>query len=311
MSHASPSASSTESKLDPSIGKETAPNELDAAAALRELSDFFARGPIFVLTGAGVSTDSGIPAYRDERGEWQRPQRPVEYRRFMDFEATRRRYWARSMLGWPSFDRAQPNSAHRALAQLERAGWLSLLVTQNVDGLHQRAGSQRVVDLHGRLDHVICMQCRVRTSREALQHRLIEDNPLFSNASSRVAPDGDADLADADYDQFRLAHCQACSGVLKPDVVFFGENVPQERVERAMQALERSAGVLIVGSSLMVYSGYRFAKRALKLDIPVAILNRGRTRADEFATLRVPHGAGEILTALVAQGLVPRKAERD
>lgn len=251
------------------------------------LRQFIERHPrLFVLTGAGCSTDSGIPDYRDAAGDWKRAQ-PVTLQAFMGDPATRRRYWARSLIGWTHFRRAQPNGAHHALAALEQQGRLELLVTQNVDRLHQRAGSRRVVDLHGRLDVVRCMECWHLLDREAFQHELLARNPQWARLGARTAPDGDADLDGLDFNTFDVPSCPRCAGVVKPDVVFFGEGVPKERVETALRHLERADAMLVVGSSLMVYSGYRFARAAADAGKPIAALNLGRTRADDLLTLKV------------------------
>jgi NAD-dependent SIR2 family protein deacetylase len=277
----------------------TAPAIATLAAGPRELQDFIERHDrIFVLTGAGCSTNSGIPDYRDADGRWKRAQ-PVTYQAFMGELATRRRYWARSLVGWPRFLAAQPNGVHRALAALEDRDRISLLLTQNVDRLHQAAGSREVVDLHGRLDVVRCMDCERRTPREDFQHELIARNPGWLELEAGIAPDGDADL-EADFDAFDIPVCSHCGGVLKPDVVYFGENVPRERVQAAQHALERSDAMLVVGSSLMVYSGFRFAQWAHKAGKPVAALNRGRTRADDLLALKVEHDCADTLSFLHA-----------
>lgn len=258
-----------------------------AFADFNALGEFVERHPrLFVLTGAGCSTDSGIPDYRDAEGAWKR-RRPVMFRDFMSDSLTRKRYWARSLIGWRHFRRAAPNPAHRALARLERDGRVELLVTQNVDRLHQAAGSGEVLDLHGRVDRVRCMACEDRTSREEVQLELLARNPDWHDLDARTAPDGDADLDDVDFSTFTVPDCARCGGMLKPDVVFFGESVPRDRVERAMQALERAAAMLVVGSSLMVYSGYRFALAAAELSKPIAAVTLGRTRADDLLTLKV------------------------
>lgn len=264
------------------------------APGIAKLRELLSTGKVFVLTGAGVSTDSGIPDYRDERGTWK-GREPIQFRDFVASDAVRRRYWARSMLGFPLMDRATPNAAHHALANLEARGTLSLLVTQNVDGLHHRAGSNRVVDLHGRIDQVRCLGCGALTERAALQSELLSRNPDFVHASMVVKPDGDAELSDVDYQRFEIVACSACGGILKPHVVFFGENVPAERVQRAMAALEQAKSMLIAGTSLMVYSGFRFVRAAARLGMPIAIVNRGVTRADELALLKIHGNIGEVL----------------
>lgn len=249
---------------------------------------------LFVLTGAGVSTDSGIPDYRGREGEWKRAP-PVTLQAFMHDHATRQRYWARSLIGWPHFSRAQPNPAHRALAQLEHRGQIKLLVTQNVDRLHQHAGSERVVDLHGRLDEVRCMECDWRAPRDAFQLQLTERNPAWQHLDATIAPDGDADLDGQDFARFDVPACPRCGGIVKPDVVFFGEGVPRERVEAATQALHAADAVLVVGSSLMVYSGYRFVQAAAKVGKPVAAVTLGRTRADALLSLKVDARCSDAL----------------
>ncbi|QQS53373.1 MAG: NAD-dependent protein deacetylase [Candidatus Competibacteraceae bacterium] len=269
------------------------PNSPDA------LADFVERHPrLFVLTGAGCSTDSGIPDYRDHNGDWKRRQ-PVSYQEFVASERTRQRYWARSLLGWPTFARARPNATHTALAQLEAAGFVHQLVTQNVDGLHQQAGSRRVIDLHGRLDAVVCLACGTRGSRAAMQSALERDNPTFAVLAAVTGPDGDADLEEADFGGFRVPGCARCGGVLKPAVVFFGETVPKPRVERACQRLADADALLVVGSSLMVFSGYRFCKLAAARGQPVAALNLGRTRADGELALKLERNCEMVLTDLL------------
>jgi NAD-dependent SIR2 family protein deacetylase len=258
------------------------------SADANPLREFVARhSNLFVLTGAGCSTDSGIPDYRDENGDWKRVARPVMFQAFMGDIHTRRRYWARSLIGWRRFGHAEPNDAHRALAHLERQGRTEMLVTQNVDGLHQAAGSARVIDLHGRLDQVRCMGCERRSPRGELQKRLLDLNPSWIALDAKVAPDGDADLEGLDFSGFEIPACEHCGGILKPDVVFFGESVPRERVTDAMQAVERADAMIVVGSSLMVYSGYRFAQAAANGGKPIAAVNLGRTRADELLALKV------------------------
>jgi NAD-dependent SIR2 family protein deacetylase len=267
------------------------------SAAMAELARRLEAGGVLVLSGAGVSTDSGIPDYRDEHGAWK-GQAPVQFRDFVGSEAIRRRYWARSMLGFPWISQAEPNRAHRALRALEQRGLLELLVTQNVDGLHRRAGSERVIDLHGRLDLVKCLGCGALTSRAALQSELEARNPEFVRVAATVKPDGDAELEAVNYEHFALVACGSCGGMLKPDVVFFGENVPPARVLEAMSALERARLLLIIGSSLMVYSGYRFARAASRLGLPIAIVNRGKTRADDAAALKISGNISDVLGAL-------------
>ena len=269
--------------------------------AVDRLHDFLDRAPrLLVLTGAGVSTECGIPDYRDRAGQWKRRE-PIRIQSFMGDEHARRRYWARSLVGWRNIARARPGPAHHALAALEQAGRLSLLVTQNVDGLHRAAGSRDVVDLHGRLDTVECTACGERADRAGHQARLARLNPRWTGLDAGDAPDGDADLDDADFSSFRLPACTACGGILKPSVVFFGENVPRPWVERSMAALAESDALLVAGSSLMVYSGYRFVRAARRLGRPVAILNLGVTRGDDDADLKLEAPCGETLAALAAR----------
>ncbi|MDV2080820.1 NAD-dependent protein deacetylase [Marinobacter xestospongiae] len=267
-----------------------------AALASRALAEFLAHYPrLFVLTGAGISTGSGIPDYRDHNGQWKR-RPPVQHQAFMTDAAVRQRYWARSLVGWPVIRNARPNAAHQALVALDGQWGFTTLVTQNVDRLHQRAGSQRVVDLHGRADEVVCMGCEWRGSRDQV-HRWCEDlNPAFAGLSAAPAPDGDADLEVA-TGHFEVADCPCCGGILKPDVVFFGDFVPGERVATALDTLRQSAGLLVIGSSLMVYSGFRFCRYASEWGKPIATLNLGRTRADELAALS--------LRAPIAETLIP------
>jgi NAD-dependent SIR2 family protein deacetylase len=264
-------------------------------ASADSLVEFVERHPrLFVLTGAGCSTDSGIPDYRDAAGEWKR-RPPITYQLFAGNERARKRYWARSLIGFRHMRHARPNDAHHSLASLEQRGRIVQLVTQNVDGLHQSAGSQNVIDLHGRIDTVRCLGCEQRSSREQLQLELERRNPHFASLDAVEAPDGDADLDDASFETFDLPACDVCGGLLKPDVVFFGEGVPGERVQRAMAAIERSDAMLVVGSSLMVYSGYRFVTAAAEAGTPIAAINLGRTRADELLTLKVSERCANAL----------------
>jgi NAD-dependent SIR2 family protein deacetylase len=251
-----------------------------------------------VLTGAGCSTESGIPDYRDDNGAWKRAQ-PVMLQAFLNDPQTRRRYWARSLVGWERFGHAAPNDAHRALAALERQGRVELLVTQNVDRLHQAAGSVNVVDLHGRLDHVRCMECGRISAREQLQERLLLGNPYWLALEARMAPDGDADLDGVDFSTFHVPPCLHCAGILKPHVVFFGESVPADRVGAAMRGVQRADAMLVVGSSLMIYSGYRFAQAAAQAGKPIAAVNLGRTRADDLLALKVTRPCSSALGFLL------------
>jgi NAD-dependent SIR2 family protein deacetylase len=241
---------------------------------------------LFVLTGAGCSTNSGIPDYRDRHGNWKRT-RPVNFQPFMTEQRTRQRYWARSLIGWRRFGQARPNDAHRALARLEADGRCDMLVTQNVDRLHQSAGHREVIDLHGRLDLVRCMGCGAKTPRDEFQLALGRANAEWLALDAADAPDGDADLEHAEFSSFDVPACEACGGILKPDVVFFGENVPRDVVATAKGHLEQADAMLIVGSSLMVYSGFRFVQMAVRRQIPIAAVNLGHTRADDLLALKV------------------------
>ncbi len=270
-------------------------------AALDALQDFVERHPrLFVLTGAGISTDSGIPGYRDDNGAWKRSP-PITLQEFLGSESWRRRYWARSMIGWPTVGLAQPNGAHRALAQLDAAGRVGALVTQNVDGLHQRAGSRDVIELHGSIGHVHCLDCGAQYTRASLQPQLVARNPAVAGALAEPAADGDAHLDFDGANAFDIPACEACGGMLKPSVVFFGENVPRERVAAASAALDAADAVLVVGSSLMVYSGYRFCAWAQQRGKPVAAINLGKTRADPLLALKVAAPCAATLEALVAR----------
>jgi NAD-dependent SIR2 family protein deacetylase len=273
------------------------------------LSDFIARSKrLVVLTGAGCSTESGIPDYRSPGGAWSR-HKPIQYNAFVRSAEVRRFYWARSFRGWPRFERARPNAAHRALAELESRGRVHQLITQNVDDLHQEAGSRAVVQLHGRNRVVVCLDCRAETPRAEMQERLAQLNAqwLASAVWERLeaddadfAPDGDAELAEAIVGGFQVPPCRRCDGPLKPAVVFFGESVPADKVSHAMNRLDEADALLVAGSSLTVWSGYRFVKRAADRGLPIAIVNIGPTRADDLATLKIERKCGEVLAGVVA-----------
>ncbi|HET7328908.1 MAG TPA: NAD-dependent protein deacetylase [Nocardioidaceae bacterium] len=249
---------------------------------------------LLLLSGAGISTDSGIPDYR---GPDSPPRTPMTIAQFRSGLPARRRYWARSHVGWQRMGQARPNAGHRALARLERAGGSVALITQNVDGLHTAAGSRSVIDLHGRISDVRCLDCGDVTARAELHDRLDRLNPRFGDASpAQTAPDGDADIDGVDG--FNVADCARCGGVLKPDVVFFGENVAKPLVEHCFALVERSDAVLVAGSSLTVLSGFRFVRQAHRLGLPIVIVNRGGTRADDLATVHLHAGCSETLTAL-------------
>lgn len=250
---------------------------------------------VLMLTGAGISTDSGIPDYR---GPDAPPRRPMTISQFRSGPAARKRYWARSHIGWQAMRRALPNDGHRAVAELQRRGAVGDLITQNVDGLHREAGSQHLVELHGRIDQVRCLDCGTVSSRRRLEERLTALNPDFGpDRPVEVAPDGDAVIEDVD--DFVVAECEVCGGVLKPNVVFFGENVDPAVVEHCFGLVQRSDALLVAGSSLAVLSGFRFARRAHQLQLPLVIVNRGPTRADDLATVRLEAGCTESLVELV------------
>ena len=252
-------------------------------AAGEALAAFIRRYPkLWVITGAGVSTDSGIPDYRDADGQWKRPP-PVQHGDFMSSFAVRQRYWARALVGFKAMREAQVSGAHRALAKLEAMGHVELLVTQNVDRLHQRAGSKKVIDLHGRADVVACMACGYQMMRHAMHSEMARMNPAFAALDARHAPDGDADL-ETDFSTFNVLDCPRCKGILKPQVVYYGDVVPPARRLAAQAALQQADAVLAVGTSLMVYSGYRFCRDAHAMGLPVASLSLGVTRADGFLT---------------------------
>lgn len=271
---------------------------MKAALELREFLDRHRR--IAVLTGAGISTTSGIPDYRDEAGNWKHAK-PMQFAEFRGTLSGRQRYWARSFAGWQRMSGAAPNAAHRAITSLEAAGRITRTITQNVDGLHSRAGSRNVIDLHGRLDRVVCIDCGWGQARRDWQAELERRNPAWDRAVRAVRPDGDAVLVDDDSSGFRVPDCPDCGGIVKPDVVFFGENVPTERVRQSLAAIDAAEALLVIGSSLMVYSGLRFPRYAGQTGKPVAILNRGRTRADELASLRLTADCVTTLDAALAR----------
>lgn len=275
----------------PNPAPESAPT-----GTLDDLVRLLAGRRVAVLTGAGCSTESGIPDYRGPETR-RRARNPIQYKGFIGEPATRRRYWARAMVGWERFSGAEPNPAHRALAEMESAGLLTGLVTQNVDRLHHEAGSRNVVELHGALAEVVCLECRAISPRTELQRRLAEANPDWVARRAEMAPDGDAEI-DPD-EHFLVVGCERCGGPLKPHVVFFGEGVPKERVQAAWDIVDAADVLLVVGSSLAVYSGYRFVRGASKRGQPIALVNLGETRGDPHATLKVAARAGELLPALI------------
>jgi NAD-dependent SIR2 family protein deacetylase len=270
------------------------------ADPLGELADLVADGDVLILSGAGLSTESGIPDYRGPSGLSRRAE-PMTYQTFTGSAAARRRYWARSHYGWRHVAGAVPNAGHRAVAELQRRGLLAGVITQNVDGLHQAAGAQQVVELHGSLDRVVCLACGERSSRQALDQRLRAANPGWAAHVTQVNADGDALVAPDQAASFQVVDCGNCGGLLKPDVVFFGENVPPPRVAGCYALTEHANALVVLGSSLTVMSGYRFVRHAAKLTIPVAIINQGQTRGDALARLILDAPLGETLAALIAR----------
>nr|WP_143167442.1 NAD-dependent protein deacetylase [Massilia sp. CF038] len=266
---------------------------------LHQLAHFIARHPrVLVLTGAGMSTASGIPDYRDKDGV-RRGKPPVQGPDFVKHDAVRRRYWARSMAGYPTLSRAAPNAGHHALAALETQGRIGQLLTQNVDGLHQRAGSASVLELHGSIHHVVCLDCQASFTRSFVQQQLHDANPTFGTVAARALPDGDAELEPDTLADFHIPWCVHCGGMLKPDVVFFGDGVPAARTAQALAAMEAADALLVIGSSLMVYSGFRFCRLAAAAGKPIAVVNMGKTRADDLLALKVEQSAEVILPALL------------
>ncbi len=264
---------------------------------LEGLMGLLSAGRVAVLTGAGCSTESGIPDYRGA-GRPTNPRGPIQHDAFLRRPEVRQRYWARATVGWVRFAGVQPNAAHRALAALERAGLVAGVITQNVDRLHQQAGSRRVVELHGALADVICLGCGDYEARADLHRRILAGNPGWLDRVAPQAPDGDAELPDAEVAGFRVPACLGCGGVLKPDVVFFGGNVGPDKLDSAFALLHGAGALLVVGSSLAVYSGYRFAVRARERGMAIAVVNLGLTRADGFAGLRLERRAGHALAEL-------------
>jgi NAD-dependent SIR2 family protein deacetylase len=265
---------------------------------LPALADLVGDGDVVVLSGAGLSTESGIPDYRGPSSAG-RPAQPMTYQTFVGSEAARRRYWARSHVGWRHIARARPNDGHLAVAALQAHGLVGGIITQNVDGLHQAAGATDVIELHGNLDRVICLDCGERSPRAVLDARLRAVNRGWSAQVRAVNPDGDVAVDEVAVETFRVVGCTTCGGILKPDVVFFGESVPKPRVDACYDLVQRGGCVLVLGSSLTVMSGLRFVRHAAKHDIPVAIVNQGATRGDALATLRLNAALGQTLTRLV------------
>lgn len=278
---------------------------MSASDSLESLCQFMGEEPFLVLTGAGISTASGIPDYRDKDGV-RRGRQPMMYQEFAANPAARQRYWARAMLGWPRIRASQPNCAHMALARLQANGAISGLITQNVDALHSKAGSPEVIELHGSLQGVRCLDCQQRLDRAEVQHTLLAQNPYLAGVDAVQAPDGDTLLDPAFESSFKVPHCPYCAGErLKPDVVFFGENVAPQTAADAMSAVERTAGLLVVGSSLMAWSAFRLCKAMAERDRPVIAINYGKTRADELLALKIEEPCETLLPAL-ADRLAPQ-----
>ena len=267
------------------------------------LVELFRIGKVALLSGAGLSTESGIPDYRGPSGQARRTAQPMTYQAFTGSDAARQRYWARSHLGWRHVTGAAPNDGHRAVAALERAGLVSGIVTHNVDGLHQTAGATAVTELHGSLHRVVCLSCWARSPREELDARLRLANPRWTAAAVGLEPavNPDGDVALEETSGFTVVDCLACGGLLKPDVVFFGENVPKHRVEACFSLVSSASALVVLGSSLTVMSGLRYVRHASSLGIPVVIVNQGTTRGDELATARLDAPLGRTLTALVRE----------
>jgi NAD-dependent SIR2 family protein deacetylase len=267
--------------------------------AVTRLADLVRGAGVVVLSGAGLSTESGIPDYRGPSGAALRRHAPMTYQAFVHDPVARRRYWARSHVGWRHIAGATPNAGHRAVATLERLGYVAGTITQNVDGLHTSAGSTRVIDLHGRLDRVRCLGCGATSSRQELDRRLVAANRTWRARATTVNPDGDVDLPEDAADEFVVVDCTECGGTLKPDVVYFGESVPGERVSASFALLESASLLLVLGSSLTVYSGRRFVTRAAASGIPVAIVNDGPTRGDDVAAVKLETPLGRTLEQIV------------
>ncbi|MER6414299.1 NAD-dependent protein deacetylase [Streptomyces humidus] len=291
-------------RMRPTLSWTPAEDPLPGTTDLRQVTEALSSGGVLVLSGAGISTESGIPDYRGAGGSLSR-HTPMTYQDFTAAPQARRRYWARSHLGWRTFGQARPNAGHRAVAAFGRHGLVSGVITQNVDGLHQAAGSQDVVELHGSLARVVCLSCGAGCSRQELARRLTQANTGFDPVAAGMNPDGDADLTDEQVGDFVVAPCTVCGGVLKPDVVFFGEAVPPARVAACRELVERATSLLVLGSSLTVMSGLRFVRQAALAGKPVLIVNRDPTRGDRHALTRVELPLGAALGAVADRLGVP------
>lgn len=290
--------------MRPTVSWTPTPNLPPGTTDLEPVAGVLSTGDVLVLTGAGISTESGIPDYRSEGGSLSR-HTPMTYQDFTASGQARRRYWARSHLGWRTFGRARPNAGHRAVAAFARHGLLSGVITQNVDGLHQAAGTEGVVELHGSLTQVVCLSCGAHSPRSELAQRLEEANQGFEPVAAGINPDGDADLTDEQVGDFRVLPCTICGGILKPDVVFFGESVPPPRVEHCRELVHQAASLLVLGSSLTVMSGLRFVRQAAQAGKPVLIVNRDQTRGDQHALTRVALPLGAALTTVAGHLGIP------
>lgn len=272
----------------------------NSLASVSALAEFMLQRPnTLVVTGAGISSGSGIPTYRDDSGTWK-SNRPIQHAEFMRTHSVRQRYWARSFSGWPTIDRALPNKAHLALANLEKLKLVNELVTQNVDRLHQRADHKKVIDLHGRLDQVVCMDCGATVSRAEVQQWLQANNPQLREGTGLTRPDGDADVDDALVASVKVPSCMRCDGLLKPNVVFYGSSVAKDLVASIYEKISAVDALLVVGSSLTVYSSYRFCKFAFENNVPIVCINQGLTRADDLFELKVEDSCGESLETLLS-----------
>ena len=273
-------------------------DSLPLASELTAAAEIIGRGGVVVLSGAGLSTESGIPDYRGPDGAYSRNHTPITYQLFRDDPRGRHRYWARSYIGWPLMREKQPNTGHLSVASMGSVGLVSGVITQNVDSLHHKAGSSSVIDLHGRLDTVMCMACGLRGSREALQSRISTLNAGWEGVATSFNPDGDVEIADSAVESFVMVDCSSCGGPLKPDVVYFGESVPPARVTDSYALVDAASALLVLGSSLHVYSGRRFVTHAHKLGLPIVIVKQGETKADELATVRIDAPLGATLSTL-------------
>lgn len=280
-------------------------DSLPLSSELTAAAEIIGRGGVVVLSGAGLSTESGIPDYRGPDGAYSRNHTPITYQLFRDDPRGRHRYWARSYIGWPLMREKQPNAGHLSVASLGSVGLVSGVITQNVDSLHHKAGSSSVIDLHGRLDTVMCMACGLRGSREALQSRISMLNVGWEGVATSFNPDGDVEIADSAVESFVMVDCSSCGGPLKPDVVYFGESVPPARVSDSYALVDAASALLVLGSSLHVYSGRRFVTHAHKLGLPIVIVNQGETKADELATVRLDAPLGVTLSTLSAMCSTP------